>query len=94
MPDIYDVAILGAGPAGATLARLIGNRFSTAVVDKKGTATDFRKPCGGLLSPDAQRALSRFDMTLPTMCSYRRRFSPSKRWTWRPGAQRTTSAAI
>ena len=66
MPDIYDVAILGAGPAGATLARLIGNRFSTAVVDKKGTATDFRKPCGGLLSPDAQRALSRFDMTLPT----------------------------
>ena len=49
MPDIYDVAILGAGPAGATLARLIGNRFSTAVVDKKGTATDFRKPCGGLL---------------------------------------------
>ena len=66
MPDVYDVAIVGAGPAGATLARLIGGRFATAVIDKKGASDGFRKPCGGLLSPDAQRALSRFDMTLPT----------------------------
>ena len=66
MPDVYDVAIVGAGPAGATLARLIGSRFATAVIDKKGASDGFRKPCGGLLSPDAQRALSRFDMTLPT----------------------------
>ncbi len=62
---IYDIAILGAGPAGATLARLIGRQMSTLVIDMKDEQKTFHKPCGGLLSADAQKALSHFSLTLP-----------------------------
>lgn len=63
---MYDIAIIGLGPAGATLARLLDSSFSVAVIDKKLTGeTGFHKPCGGLLAQDAQKALSRFDLTLP-----------------------------
>ncbi len=62
----YDIAIIGAGPAGSTLARLIGSEYKVAVIDPKTDLNDsFRKPCGGLLSEDAQKALARFDLTLP-----------------------------
>lgn len=60
----YDVAIIGLGPAGATLARLLKPGIRTIAFDKK-TAAHFKKPCGGLLAPDAQKALARFDLTLP-----------------------------
>lgn len=64
---MYDIAIIGLGPAGATLARLLDSRFSILALDKKSTDGDgaFQKPCGGLLAPDAQEALSRFNLTLP-----------------------------
>jgi len=63
---MYDIAIIGLGPAGATLARLLDSSFSVVAIDKKvDRETGFRKPCGGLLSQDAQKALSRFDLTLP-----------------------------
>lgn len=70
---MVDIAILGGGPAGATLARLLDRRYSVVVLDRKraetdpagGGPSDFRKPCGGLLAPDAQRALSRFHLVLP-----------------------------
>lgn len=63
---MYDIAIIGLGPAGATLARLLDRRFSVAVIDKKRTdGRGFQKPCGGLLAADAQKALSRFDLALP-----------------------------
>ncbi|MGI6163603.1 MAG: FAD-binding protein [Bacillota bacterium] len=63
---MYDVAIIGLGPAGATLARLLDSRFSIAIIDKKvGDGTGFHKPCGGLLAPDAQKAISHFNLTLP-----------------------------
>lgn len=63
---IYDIAIIGAGPAGATLARLIGRQMSTVVIETKDDSNkSFCKPCGGLLSGDAQKALSHFDLTLP-----------------------------
>lgn len=62
----YDVAVIGCGPAGATLARLLKPEFRTVVIDKKcGGEGGFKKPCGGLLAADAQRALSRFNLTLP-----------------------------
>ena len=32
---MYDVAIIGAGPAGATLARLISDRYRVLLVDKR-----------------------------------------------------------
>ena len=67
---MYDVAIIGAGPAGATLARLIGDRYRVLLVDKR-PFTDLSegfsssKCCGGLLAPDAQRMLSKLGLGLP-----------------------------
>jgi flavin-dependent dehydrogenase len=63
---LYDIIIVGLGPAGATLARLLNKDFSVAVIDKKRSDENgFQKPCGGLLAIDAQKALSRFGLTLP-----------------------------
>ena len=68
------VAIIGLGPAGATLARLLAPRYTVIALDRKGTdGTDgcdavagaFSKPCGGLLAPKAQKALARLGLALP-----------------------------
>lgn len=62
---MFDVVIIGLGPAGSTLARLLKGK-KVLCLDKKTSAPDsFEKPCGGLLAPDAQKALARFDLTLP-----------------------------
>lgn len=64
----YDIIIIGLGPSGATLARLLHKDFSVAAIDKKKTddsSDGFQKPCGGLLASDAQKALARFHLTLP-----------------------------
>jgi len=62
----YDVAVIGAGPAGSTLARLLPESVKTIIIDRKNDEPDsFSKPCGGLLSTDAQKALSAFALTLP-----------------------------
>lgn len=62
----YDIAIVGAGPAGATFARLVDQRYRVLLIDPKTEAPEsFSKVCGGLLSGDAQKALSRYDLTLP-----------------------------
>lgn len=60
----YDVAIVGAGPAGSTLARLLG-KSGLGVLLIDGQTPGKSKPCGGLLAPDAQKALAGFDLTLP-----------------------------
>ncbi len=60
----YDLAIVGAGPAGSTLARLLG-RSGLKVLLIDGSQPGKSKPCGGLLAPDAQKALAGFDLTLP-----------------------------
>ena len=63
---MYDIAIIGLGPAGATLARLLDKRFNVITIDKKSNSdSSFKKPCGGLLATDAQKALSKFNLTLP-----------------------------
>ena len=62
--DNYDIAIVGAGPAGSTLARLIGS-VGGKVLLIDGASVGKCKPCGGLLAPDAQKALASFDLTLP-----------------------------
>ena len=65
---IYDVAIIGLGPAGATLARLLPPGLSVLALDRKEHAPEtlgFHKPCGGLLAPDAQKALARQGLALP-----------------------------
>jgi len=67
---MFDVAIIGAGPAGATLARLIGERFSVLLIEKRALADGEPGPfptkcCGGLLAPDAQEMLGRLGLGLP-----------------------------
>ncbi len=62
----FDIVIIGLGPAGSTFARLLKPSLKVAAIDKKTAAEDsFCKPCGGLLAPDAQKALALFDLTLP-----------------------------
>lgn len=61
----YDIAVVGLGPAGSTMARLLKNTFKVAAIDKKTEEGGFTKPCGGLLAQDAQKALAKFDLTLP-----------------------------
>ena len=67
---MYDIVIVGAGPAGATLARLLGKEFKILVIDKRQlldtkSRIKFEKCCGGLLAPDAQQMLARFGLGLP-----------------------------
>lgn len=62
---MFDAVIIGLGPAGSTLARLLAGKYQILCLDKKAAPSGFTKPCGGLLAPDAQNVLARFDLTLP-----------------------------
>ena len=67
---MYDIAIIGAGPAGTTLARLIGKNYRVLLVDRRDFSAHpdglpQEKCCGGLLAPDAQLMLSRLGLGLP-----------------------------
>jgi flavin-dependent dehydrogenase len=67
---MYDVAIIGGGPAGATLARLIGDRYDVLLIEHRRLADASEgfaalKCCGGLLAPDAQMMLSKLGLGLP-----------------------------
>lgn len=57
---MFDVIVIGAGPAGATFARLMAGRAKVLVIDR-GQA----KCCGGLIAPDAQAVLASFDIGIP-----------------------------
>jgi flavin-dependent dehydrogenase len=60
---MYDIAIIGLGPAGATLAWLLDKKYKVIAIDRKNSNAS--KCCGGLLSPDAQKILAQFDICLP-----------------------------
>jgi len=65
-----DIAIIGAGPAGSTLARLLAERYKILLVDKRPLDRNPEKDClgkccGGLLAPDAQAMLSKMGLGLP-----------------------------
>lgn len=65
---MYDIAIVGGGPAGATLARLIGDKYRVMLLEKRTFGNGFnssQKCCGGLLAPDAQKMLASFGLGLP-----------------------------
>ncbi|MHC4193479.1 MAG: NAD(P)-binding protein, partial [Planctomycetota bacterium] len=67
---MYDIAIIGAGPAGTTLARLIADGYKVLLLDKRhltdpSNTNSSRKCCGGLLAPDAQGMLSKMGLGLP-----------------------------
>ena len=66
MENYYDVAVIGAGPAGTTFARELCARLpDTRILLIDGQTEQNAKPCGGLLSPDAQKVLAEFELTLP-----------------------------
>jgi flavin-dependent dehydrogenase len=57
---MYDVAIVGAGPAGATLARLLSGRCRVLLLHHQR-----QKCCGGILTPESQKMLAKLDLALP-----------------------------
>lgn len=68
---MFDIAIIGAGPAGSNLARLLAQQtqMKICLFDKRALQEAQpslrRKACGGLLSPDAQKMLARQGLTIP-----------------------------
>lgn len=66
---MYDLAIIGAGPAGSTLARLLGTEYKTLLLDRRELLEpkedSFEKSCGGLIAPDAQQMLAKLGLGVP-----------------------------
>lgn len=67
---MYDIVIVGAGPAGANLARLVSNKYKVLLIDKRdfentGTKKHSNKCCGGLLAPDAQKMVAKLNLGIP-----------------------------
>ncbi len=66
---MYDIAIIGAGPAGATLARLLAKDYKVLLLERrqliKPVEGCFEKCCGGLIAPDAQQMLAKLGLGVP-----------------------------
>lgn len=66
---VYDVVIVGGGPSGSTLARMLDRKYKVLLIDKRNLLdkSNFKqeKCCGGLLAPDAQKVLAQFGLGLP-----------------------------
>jgi len=67
---MYDIVIVGAGPAGANLTRLIGDKYKVLLIDKRYLENEnpknlTNKCCGGLLSPDAQKIIAKLNLGIP-----------------------------
>ncbi|WP_067138985.1 FAD-binding protein [Oceanivirga salmonicida] len=61
----YDIVIIGAGPAGSNLARLLDKKFKVLIIEKKSMIDSNAKCCGGLLAPDAQKSLASQNLSIP-----------------------------
>jgi len=66
---MYDLMIVGGGPAGATLARLLGNKYNILLLEKRDYTKNHlpsnQKCCGGLIAPDAQKMLATLGLGIP-----------------------------
>ncbi len=68
---MYDIVIIGAGPAGSNLTRLISDKYKILWIDKRDMENENPKNkkgkcCGGLLAPDAQKMIARLGLSLPS----------------------------
>lgn len=61
MEKIYDVVVIGSGPAAAAFLYSVSNDLEIAVINKKAS----RKVCGGLLSSSAVRELHEMGLKVP-----------------------------
>ena len=57
---MYDIGIIGAGPAGATLARLLADRYRVLLLH-----SGRQKCCGGILAVRSQKVLAELDLVVP-----------------------------
>ncbi len=66
---MYDITIIGAGPAGSTLARYLSPRYKVLLIDKRNLDSSqsfsYSKCCGGLIAPDAQKILAFLGIGIP-----------------------------
>ncbi|MCT4612952.1 MAG: FAD-binding protein [Clostridia bacterium] len=66
---IYDYAIIGAGPAGSTIARLIDKTNNVIILDRRNLDQNEKwlssKCCGGLIAPAAQKVLEKLELKIP-----------------------------
>ncbi|MTI47044.1 FAD-binding protein [Sporosalibacterium faouarense] len=66
---MYDIVIIGAGPSGSMLAKLIGERYKVLIIDKRDFLdtgnNKINKCCGGLLAPDAQNIIAKLGLGIP-----------------------------
>ncbi len=67
---MHDIVIIGAGPAGSNLARLLAGKYRILIIDKRdmkseNSANYLTKCCGGLLAPDAQKMIAKLGLGVP-----------------------------
>ncbi len=58
---IYDIVVIGGGPAGSSFLINLGPEYNTLLIDNASN----NKVCGGLISPDARKSLARMGVTIP-----------------------------
>jgi geranylgeranyl diphosphate/geranylgeranyl-bacteriochlorophyllide a reductase len=67
---LFDICIIGSGPSGSTVARLLDKKYRVLLLEKRylddtGKPEKFPKSCGGLLAPDAQVMIAKLGLGLP-----------------------------
>ena len=61
---MYDIIVIGLGPAGSTFSREVAkSNLKILAIDNENENN--KKPCGGLLAPDAQKELAHYDLVIP-----------------------------